>query len=853
MKKDNNSDDYRGKFIKKSTWLKSFFLTCIMLLFSHAGVLSVQTLGQAIPNVGIGKEKEVSPPEKQESVKLEIEKPAGIPITEISVKAKETHITLNKTKANFEDDSDILPIKEQLPQFINSLKRSQSSWFHVSLNSLSTRKLQDLKQEWVANLEKLNKWEDILSERSRKFEEDYTQLEKISELWQITSETAIFSEAPEVIKNRIETTLNDIIVVNDIITECIKELLTIQDQIPEQQLEITKLISLISEAETHSRKHLFARDKLPLWKNITAEDTRLDFGNQISESCVSFIKINWGYIQANSGRCTLHVIIFIVFLALMIYFHRRNRRNSLFIEKEEELSVSAFFISCPFSTALLISMFFNVWIYTNAPTAFGELIVLLVLIPVLRLSPGIFIHELRIPIYILTGICLLNAMESMVIDHVLLQRLLLATLTIIAIPLLAWWLRPESLVYQIKSRLSYILVLVLSVMALILSLASLVTNVIGIFPIGDILVSGMIRVLYVSIAMYALTMVLDGFVLLLIRRRGTQTLHILKIYKNQMERKLILAIHFVMLFFWIRMILRTFGTYQTVKYWFFDIIDDKWALGTIEVSLGAVFSFIIILLFAFFMARIVQVVLATEIFSRLKLPRGIPGAISTLVRYLIIGFGFFLAISAIGIDLGNFGLLAGAMGVGLGFGLRNIIENFVSGLIIIFERPIEVGDTVEVGTVFGNVGKIGMRSSTVQTFDGSEVIVPNGSLISNQVTNWTLSDRRRRIELPVKVAFGNNPHKVLELLLKVAGEHSGVLDSPEPQAFFNGFGDNYLDFTLYYWLLDNILQIKSEMALGVHDAVKIAGIDTPRPKGDFNLKILDSPEKWQNTDKGGIA
>jgi len=207
-----------------------------------------------------------------------------------------------------------------------------------------------------------------------------------------------------------------------------------------------------------------------------------------------------------------------------------------------------------------------------------------------------------------------------------------------------------------------------------------------------------------------------------------------------------------------------------------------------------------------------------------------------------------MAISAIGVDLGKFGLLAGAMGVGLGFGLRNVIENFVSGLIIIFERPIEVGDTIETGTVFGNVEKIGIRSSTVQTFDGSEVIVPNGSLISNQVINWTLSDRRRRIQLPVKVAFGHDPHKVLELLLKVAGEHAGVLNTPEPQAFFDGFGDNYLDFSLYYWVLDNILQIKSEVALGVHDTLKSAGVDTPRSKGDFNLKILEAPGKLQEKD-----
>jgi small-conductance mechanosensitive channel len=142
-----------------------------------------------------------------------------------------------------------------------------------------------------------------------------------------------------------------------------------------------------------------------------------------------------------------------------------------------------------------------------------------------------------------------------------------------------------------------------------------------------------------------------------------------------------------------------------------------------------------------------------------------------------------------------------------------------------------------------------MRSSTVQTFDGSEVIVPNGSLITNKVTNWTLSDRRRRIKLPVKVAFGNDPHKVLELLIKVVREHSGVLDFPEPQAFFDGFGDNYLEFTVYYWLSDNILQTKSEVALGIHDTIKSAGIETPRPKGDFNLKILEAPGNQPDKDE----
>ena len=143
-----------------------------------------------------------------------------------------------------------------------------------------------------------------------------------------------------------------------------------------------------------------------------------------------------------------------------------------------------------------------------------------------------------------------------------------------------------------------------------------------------------------------------------------------------------------------------------------------------------------------------------------------------------------MKIVVLGIDLGKFGLLAGAIGVGLGFGLQNIIENFISGIILAFERPIQVGDTIEVDAVFGSVQQIGVRSSTIKTFDGSEVVVPNGSLISNKVTNWTLSDFKRRAKLPVKVAFGSDPHQVIKVLHKVAEEHPDVLGTPAPLATF---------------------------------------------------------------------
>jgi small-conductance mechanosensitive channel len=219
-----------------------------------------------------------------------------------------------------------------------------------------------------------------------------------------------------------------------------------------------------------------------------------------------------------------------------------------------------------------------------------------------------------------------------------------------------------------------------------------------------------------------------------------------------------------------------------------------------------------------------------------------------VVRYTLVAVGIILALSSLGIDLGKFGLLAGALGVGLGFGLQNIIANFVSGIILAFERPVQVGDTVQMDKLFGNIQSIGVRSSTVKTFDGSEVIVPNADLISNRVTNWTLSDRRRRMELPVKVAYGNDPHEVLKLILKVAQDHSDVLENPAPFSVFNGFGDNYLDFTLYYYIYtQNFFKVKSEVALGVHDLIQSKGIETPRPQRDVWMTTKDKPPVIKTT------
>jgi small-conductance mechanosensitive channel len=192
--------------------------------------------------------------------------------------------------------------------------------------------------------------------------------------------------------------------------------------------------------------------------------------------------------------------------------------------------------------------------------------------------------------------------------------------------------------------------------------------------------------------------------------------------------------------------------------------------------------------------------------------------------------------------MSRFTLLAGAFGVGLGFGLQNVVNNFVSGLILIFERPIQVEDVVEVGGIQGRVKRIGIRASTVRTWSGAEVIVPNGDLISQQVTNWTLSDRLRRMEVAVGVKYGTDPQRVIDLLLETVTRHPDVLDDPEPVALFQGFGASSLDFVVRAWTAgESWWTVNSDLTVAVNNALKEADIEIPFPQRDLHLRTV-SPE-----------
>lgn len=261
-------------------------------------------------------------------------------------------------------------------------------------------------------------------------------------------------------------------------------------------------------------------------------------------------------------------------------------------------------------------------------------------------------------------------------------------------------------------------------------------------------------------------------------------------------------------------------------------------VGGRELTVGGLLLAALAVYLAVAVSWALRMVLDRTIFEQRRFERGVRDSIFRLLHYALIVVGVLVGLSVLGLDLSSFALLAGALGVGVGFGLQNVVNNFVSGLILLFERPVRVDDRVVVGDQLGVISKIGLRSTVLTTFDGAELIVPNANLISEKVVNWTLSSQKARLVLPVSVAYGNEPARVIELLEEVGRSLPESLAEPAPAAGFIRFGDSSLDFELRVWLesYDQLPRARNALASLVYRRLGTAGVEIPFPQREVHLR-----------------
>ena len=268
------------------------------------------------------------------------------------------------------------------------------------------------------------------------------------------------------------------------------------------------------------------------------------------------------------------------------------------------------------------------------------------------------------------------------------------------------------------------------------------------------------------------------------------------------------------------------------------------------VTITSIALGIIIILVFVFLSRWLRKIAKTKLFPKYKLDEGIQLVILKLAHYLLVGLGIIVAVQSIGLNLTSLAVVFGLLSVGIGFGLQNVAANFVSGLIILFERPIKIGDRITIGDVLGDVMNINLRATLVRTIDNVSIIVPNSEFISSHVINWSHRDPKIRVHIPVGVAYGSDVPLVIRSLLEVAQDHAEVLKEPPPKVWFNEFADSSLNFELLVWIAHPKRRpdIISELNKKTDEIFRKNKIQIPFPQRDLHIRSTVPFEAMRSDD-----
>ena len=261
-------------------------------------------------------------------------------------------------------------------------------------------------------------------------------------------------------------------------------------------------------------------------------------------------------------------------------------------------------------------------------------------------------------------------------------------------------------------------------------------------------------------------------------------------------------------------------------------------LGEAQITLLSVLYFLLLVVVLVYISGKGKK-LINRVLARRGVALGVREATGTIVRYLLLFIGLLVILQTVGIDLTALSILTGAVGLGIGFGLQNIASNFISGIIILFERPVRIGDRIAVGDIEGDVVRIGARSTTVLTNDNIDIIIPNSKLITENVVNWTHGERKVRFRIPVSVAYSVNTRRVEQALLEAAKDVPEVMDTPAPVVRFIQFGENGLEFELRAWtttLVQRRGKFTSAINFAIYDKFKEQEIEVPYPQRDIHIR-----------------
>lgn len=762
----------------------------------------------------------------------------AVPVIEIPQKIEEAYEFINGIESQQIPSKAIEELENDFQNILSSDSLLKVESTKEIIQELSSRKLDDYNNKWNVYLNSIVAYKQILEDDASQITDIKSNYQNFDNRWELTYENAKKEKAPRALINRLNELNRDVKKLDKHLTKILNQILLLRDRVSTEEMSSRAVISLIDESIKMQKSMLFSIDSPPIWEGLTDSSDSTTFSGRWDKTRENVTKSFREFYNLYNSTIIYYLLFFVIIFVLIIYLQRFAKRNIDSFKSDDKDSSSLKVLSKPFSITLLITLFASDIFFPSAPRMVNEILSILFIIPLLALFPAYVSKEVRGPLYFVTIIYLLQQIIELGYTNTVNQRIVVIVLIMLSIVafVLLMNIKLSKNTDQRKNLISFVSTFS-KIMIVILSL-SLVANFIGSTKLSKLVLSGVMTSIYSSVLLITGYQV---FKVILKISLETKFANLFLMVQNRKEivkntaLKLAKITAYIIAF---TMILEGFGLHQFVFDSISNFLEISWKLGETTIAIGDILIFFFSIWVSVKLSKFIRFVLDGELLPRITLPRGVPGAISLMVNYIIITLGLIVAFVAVGFDLSKFALVVGALGVGIGFGLQNIVNNFISGLILLFERPIQIGDTISIQNLSGTVKRIGIRSSVIAGWDGSEEIVPNADLVSFRVTNWTLSNRNRRIEIKIGVAYNSDTEQVMELLRYSISSRDDVLRDPSPYILFEGYGPSSMDFIFRFWISNTSdwIFVRSEVFLHINKILKEAGIKIPYPQMDVKIK-----------------
>ncbi len=706
------------------------------------------------------------------------------------------------------------------------------------LKLLPVTRLESIERHWRFFQGQLDAWRSELQQATEQPLLDAAEIGRREAAWALTAAAAQTEPLPEALAARIVSVQADLTAAKQAISPPIAKQIRLSSRANAIGSRIDSGQKAIAAAIAFNDRRLAHMDAPPLWsaRVVGKGDSA---ANSLRTGLVAEAEFVRDYGNAKHLGSRIQTLAMLALLPLLLWLSRRSRRYSY---ADPEVQATMRVLQRPIASWLLLATTSVLIVEPDAPLILHQFALFLALVPVLRLLPPGTREVLGPWPYLATVLYLLHLTGFLFLGNAYYHRVYLLALTLLSMALLLWQLwytrdrsadaTPSSLARTLARNAAWSGVALLALSAL--------ANAFGNVSLAEMLTGALLFTGYLGLVLYAGVNVLTSILRLLLTRGRISRLPLVAQYARPLLRGLTWAMRVAATLGWLALMLNQFRIFRPLQNAATAILTHPFTFGQISLTLGNVATFLLSVFLAFWLAKTTRGLLREDILPNLSLPRGVANSVSSLSYYALLMLGLLVALAAAGFEVGKLTLLVGALGVGIGLGLQSVVNNFVSGLILMFERPIQPGDIVEVTGTSGTVREIGMRATTLSTFDGADVVVPNGTLLSEKLINWTLSSHNRRMEVNVGVAYGNDPEAVLALLLKVTKACSGVAAEPEPGVFFNGFGTSSLDFSVRAWTNQHSewVQTRSDLSVSIYKALAEARIEIAFPQMDLHLRSV---------------